>query len=117
MGTDKIEKQTKLTVWQRAFMRDQDWRKDELRTCIFWVVAAFSLATGFAFGLLGLRGLPCFIAYFAGVVVAPSMYWSNFLGIDEQDFGGKMEILNDSIGSGAAIFMLSWTGMYSLLYA
>ncbi|KAJ2181023.1 snoRNA-binding rRNA-processing protein utp10, partial [Coemansia sp. RSA 532] len=58
--------------------------------------------------VLGLRGLPCLIVYFVGVVVAPSMYWSNFLGIDEQDFGGKMEILNDSIGSGAAMFMLSW---------
>ncbi|KAJ1834044.1 hypothetical protein IWW55_003337 [Coemansia sp. RSA 2706] len=105
-----------LSVWQKAFMRDQHWRKDELRTAVFWLVAAFSLALGAALGLLGLRGLPGFVAYFVGVVVAPSVYWSNFLGVDEDDFGGKMEILNDSIGSGAAMFLLAWTGIFTLLH-
>ncbi|KAJ2158334.1 hypothetical protein GGH15_005234 [Coemansia sp. RSA 562] len=104
----KSESKPKLTLWQKAFVRDLEWRKDELRSVVFWLIAAFSLSIGSILGVLGLRGLPCLIVYFVGVVVAPSMYWSNFLGIDEQDFGGKMEILNDSIGSGAAMFMLSW---------
>ncbi|KAJ2200361.1 snoRNA-binding rRNA-processing protein utp10, partial [Coemansia sp. RSA 521] len=99
-----------------AFVRDLEWRKDELRSVVFWLIAAFSLSIGSILGVLGLRGLPCLIVYFVGVVVAPSMYWSNFLGIDEQDFGGKMEILNDSIGSGAAMFMLSWVGFYTMLH-
>ncbi|KAJ2497362.1 hypothetical protein GGH96_005171 [Coemansia sp. RSA 1972] len=112
----KSESEPKLTLWQKAFVRDLEWRKDELRSVVFWLIAAFSLSIGSVLGVVGLRGLPCLIVYFVGVVVAPSMYWTNYLGIDEQDFGGKMEILNDSIGSGAAMFMLSWVGFYTMLH-
>ncbi|KAJ1723749.1 hypothetical protein LPJ53_001917 [Coemansia erecta] len=104
------------TLWQKALTRDLEWRKDELRDVVFWIIAAFSLALGTLFGLIGLQGLPCFIAFFAGVVLVPSFYWTSFLGVDDEDFGGKMEVLGDSIGTGAAIFVLSWVGMFTLLH-
>ncbi|KAJ1733200.1 hypothetical protein LPJ61_001675 [Coemansia biformis] len=117
MGAATQATPARVPLRQRAFMRDEEWRKDELRTVVFWLISAFSLAVGSAFGLVGLRGLPCIVAYFAGVVLAPSMYWTGFLGVDEEDHGGKMEILNDSIGSGAAMFLLSWTAVYTALHA
>ncbi|KAJ2712652.1 hypothetical protein H4R19_002647 [Coemansia spiralis] len=101
----------------RAFMCDEDWRKDELRTVVFWFIAAGSLGLGCFFGLLGLRGFPCLAAYGAALVAGPPAYWTGFLGVDENDFGGKMEILNDSIGSGAAVFILAWTGVFTALHA
>ncbi|KAJ2162623.1 hypothetical protein GGF46_000496 [Coemansia sp. RSA 552] len=104
------------TLWEKAFMRTADWRKDELRLVTFWVVTAFSLSMGGLFGLCGLRGLPCIVAYFAGAVFVPSIYWASFLDVDEEDFGGKMELLNDSIGSGAAMFLISWIGMYTAIH-
>ncbi|KAJ1666899.1 hypothetical protein IW140_003317 [Coemansia sp. RSA 1813] len=106
----------KLTVWQKALSRDEDWKKDELREVVFWLVEAFSAALGLSFGILGLHGLPCFIIFFASVVAVPSVYCSSFLGIDEQDYGGKMEILGDSVGAGAATFVLAWVGLYTVLY-
>ncbi|KAJ2617296.1 hypothetical protein H4S08_000397 [Coemansia sp. RSA 1365] len=109
--------QQQLGLWQKAFIRDQSWRKDELRTVAFWTVAAFSLVLGCFFGLVNLHGLPCFIAFFAGSVAVPSIYWTSFLGVDEQDFGGKMEILGDSIGTGAAIFMLSWIALFTAIHS
>ncbi|KAJ2774913.1 hypothetical protein IWQ56_000354 [Coemansia nantahalensis] len=106
----------RLPLRQRAFMRDEDWRKDELRTVVFWLIAAASLALGGTFGLLGLRGFPCLAVYVAALVAGPPAYWTAILGVDDEDFGGKMEILNDSIGAGAAVFLLAWTGVYTALH-
>ncbi|KAJ2077856.1 hypothetical protein H4R24_004874 [Coemansia sp. RSA 988] len=111
------QQEQQLGLWEKSFLRDQSWHKDELRIVAFWTVAAFSLVLGSFFGLVGLQGLPCLIAFFAGSVGVPSIYWTSFLGVDEQDFGGKMEILGDSIGSGAAIFMLSWIGLFTAIHS
>ncbi|KAJ2699700.1 hypothetical protein FB645_005230 [Coemansia sp. IMI 203386] len=115
-GTSATTPQTSLTLWQKAFTRDLDWRKDELRDVVFWVIVLFSVSLGSVYGLLGFQGMPCFVSYFAGVVLVPSFYWSSFLGVDDEDFGGKMEVLGDSIGSGAAAFVLSWVGLFSLIH-
>ncbi|KAJ2848244.1 snoRNA-binding rRNA-processing protein utp10, partial [Coemansia erecta] len=116
MGAKSEETTQKLTVWQKAFLRDEDWKKDELREVVFWLIEAFSAALGLCFGVLGLHGLLCFIVYFASVVAVPSVYFTAFLGVDEQDYGGKMEILGDSVGAGAATFVLAWIGSYTVLY-
>ncbi|KAJ2493833.1 hypothetical protein IWW37_000219 [Coemansia sp. RSA 2050] len=114
--TDKLTSR-RVSVWEKAFLRDEEWRKEELREVVFWLIVAFSLALGLAFGIIGFRGLPCFVSFFIGVVTLPSVYWTSFLGLDEADFGGKMEILGDSVGTGAAIFVLAWVGTYTVFCA
>ncbi|KAI9502797.1 hypothetical protein GGI25_005187 [Coemansia spiralis] len=116
MGASSQETERRLTVWQKAFMRDQEWRKDELRDAVFWVISAFSLVLGLLFGVVGISGLPGFVVFFSGVVVVPSIYYASFLGVDDQDYGGKMEVLGDSVGAGAAVFVLAWTGIYTMLH-
>ncbi|KAJ2546419.1 hypothetical protein EV175_005611, partial [Coemansia sp. RSA 1933] len=115
MGAKSPETTQKLTVWQKAFLRDEDWKKDELREVVFWLVEAFAAILGLVFGVFGLHGLPGFIIFFASVVAVPSVYYTAFLGVDEQDYGGKMEILGDSIGAGAATFVLAWIGSFTVL--
>ncbi|KAJ2807695.1 hypothetical protein H4R20_001176 [Coemansia guatemalensis] len=115
-NNNNVQREQQLGLWEKAFMRDQSWRKDELRTVAFWAVATFSVVLGSFFGLVGLRGLPCFVAFFAGTVGVPSIYWTSFLGVNDEDFGGKMEILGDSMGTGAAIFMLSWIGLFTAIH-
>ncbi|KAJ2723879.1 snoRNA-binding rRNA-processing protein utp10 [Coemansia sp. Benny D115] len=112
----KQQQQPPVSLWAKALTRDQDWRKDELRDVVFWVIMVFSLGLGVFYGLLGLQGAVCFVSFFIGVAMVPSIYWTSYLGVDEQDFGGKMEILGDSIGTGAAVFVLSWVGVFNLLY-
>ncbi|KAJ2898742.1 hypothetical protein IWW38_001250 [Coemansia aciculifera] len=107
----------KLSVWEKAFMRDEDWRKDELREVVFWLIAGFSLVLGLFFGLAGFRGLPCFVSYFIGVAALPSVYWTSFLGVDDADFGGKMEVVGDSLGTGAAMFVLAWVGTFTTFHS
>ncbi|KAJ2909185.1 hypothetical protein GGI21_002135 [Coemansia aciculifera] len=107
----------KLSVWEKAFMRDEDWRKDELREVVFWLIAGFSLVLGLFFGLAGFRGLPCFVSYFIGVAALPSVYWTSFLGVDDADFGGKMEVVSDSLGTGAAMFVLAWVGTFTTFHS
>ncbi|KAI7829193.1 hypothetical protein BX661DRAFT_181531 [Kickxella alabastrina] len=110
------QKSPSPTLWTKAFTRDLDWRKDELRNVVFWVISLFSLVLGTLLGVLDFQGLPCLALYFATVVVVPSFYWNTFLGVDEEDFGGKMEILGDSLGPAAAMFVLSWVGTFSMIY-
>ncbi|KAJ1965493.1 hypothetical protein GGI12_000715 [Dipsacomyces acuminosporus] len=107
MSASTTEKK-KLTLWEKAFTRDEDWQKEELREAVFWLIAAFSVTFGLVCGVLGLRGLPCFIFFFTGAVALPSVYTANFLGLDDEDFGGKMEILGDSIGACLSMFLISW---------
>ncbi|KAJ1929917.1 Rab5-interacting [Linderina pennispora] len=105
----------KLSIWQKALLRDEEWQKDELRTLVFWIVFGFSVVLGVFYGLLSLRGLPCLIGYFIGSVAVPTIYWTNYLGVDDEDFGGKMEVLGDSIGAGFASFTLTWIGVYTAM--
>ncbi|KAI8324666.1 hypothetical protein GQ54DRAFT_316065 [Martensiomyces pterosporus] len=116
MSANAAEKKT-LTLWQKALTRDEDWHKDELRAVVFWLISAYSVFLGLFYGLLGFRGLPCFITYFVGSIALPSIYWTSYLGVDDEDFGGKMEVLGDSIGSGVAMFLLSWVGVYTMIHA
>ncbi|KAJ1999673.1 hypothetical protein GGI04_002583 [Coemansia thaxteri] len=105
------------TLWQKAFLRDAQWRKDELRALVFWLILAFSLFLGLFYGIAGFHGLPCFVSFFVAVVAVPSIYWTSFLGVDDADYGGKMELLGDSVGTGVAMFVLAWVTMYSALHA
>lgn len=106
-----------LTIWQKALLQDQEWRKDELRDLVFWVIALFSVVLGSLYGLVGFKGLPCFVSFFIGVVAVPSFFWASYLGIDDVEYGGKMEIMGDSAGTGAALFVLTWVGVYTLFHA
>ncbi|KAJ1674770.1 hypothetical protein EV182_002594, partial [Spiromyces aspiralis] len=54
--------------------------------------------------------------YLIVAVLGISIYLKNHLGIDEDEFGGKMELFSDSFGPASAAFVVSWISWYTWIH-
>ncbi|KAJ1921506.1 hypothetical protein H4219_000543 [Mycoemilia scoparia] len=117
--TEKPSQQTTkstIPLWQKALQKDQEWDKNELRTVFYWILIIGSLALGTVYGILGFKGIGSIITYFVVSVFGVSIYMTNYLGHDGEEYGGKMEIFGESFGPASAIFMVSWVSFYTWVH-
>eukprot|EP01135_Chromosphaera_perkinsii_P010940 Nk52_evm1s2290 gene=Nk52_evmTU1s2290 len=93
-----------------------EWDKDELLDVIFWIRQLLSICIGLVWGMCALRGWPAILGCGGIQIGFQIFYLGSVLQIDEEDFGGRTEILKEGGMSAFALFMLSWIISYSALH-
>eukprot|EP00180_Rhodochaete_pulchella_P000993 Plantae.Rhodophyta-Rhodochaete_pulchella.ctg182.p3 GENE.Plantae.Rhodophyta-Rhodochaete_pulchella.ctg182~~Plantae.Rhodophyta-Rhodochaete_pulchella.ctg182.p3 ORF type:complete len:114 (+),score=22.18 Plantae.Rhodophyta-Rhodochaete_pulchella.ctg182:497-838(+) len=100
----------------KAFTKNETFEKTELLDVVYWIRQGVGVLLGVLLGLIGVTGMVGFIVFaFAGLYV-PIMYYRGFLDIDEDDFGGSRGLIVEGFSASGAVFILSWTLLYSLVH-
>ncbi|TKC48309.1 hypothetical protein EI555_014551, partial [Monodon monoceros] len=102
----------KVSVWSKVLRSDAAWEdKDEFLDVIYWFRQIIAVVLGVIWGVLPLRGflgIAGFCLINAGVLY---LYFSNYLQIDEEEYGGTWELTKEGFMTSFALFMdpLSYT--------
>ncbi|XP_060253770.1 GEL complex subunit OPTI isoform X1 [Ovis aries] len=100
----------KVSVWSKVLRSDAAWEdKDEFLDVIYWFRQIIAVVLGVIWGVLPLRGflgIAGFCLINAGVLY---VYFSNYLQIDEEEYGGTWELTKEGFMTSFALFMVSVT--------
>ncbi|XP_063104476.1 GEL complex subunit OPTI isoform X1 [Cavia porcellus] len=96
----------KVSVWSKVLRSDAAWEdKDEFLDVIYWFRQIIAVVLGVIWGVLPLRGflgIAGFCLINAGVLY---LYFSNYLQIDEEEYGGTWELTKEGFMTSFALFM------------
>lgn len=90
--------------------------KDEFLDVIYWFRQIIAVVLGVIWGVLPLRGflgIAGFCLINAGVLY---LYFSNYLQIDEEEYGGTWELTKEGFMTSFALFMVIWIIFYTAIH-
>uniref|UniRef100_A0A8D0VXM5 RAB5 interacting factor n=1 Tax=Sus scrofa TaxID=9823 RepID=A0A8D0VXM5_PIG len=107
----------KVSVWSKVLRSDAAWEdKDEFLDVIYWFRQIIAVVLGVIWGVLPLRGflgIAGFCLINAGVLY---LYFSNYLQIDEEEYGGTWELTKEGFMTSFALFMVIWIIFYTAIH-
>ncbi|XP_040837462.1 respirasome Complex Assembly Factor 1 isoform X1 [Ochotona curzoniae] len=105
----------RVSVWSKVLRSDAAWEdKDEFLDVIYWFRQIIAVVLGVIWGVLPLRGflgIAGFCLINAGVLY---LYFSNYLQIDEEEYGGTWELTKEGFMTSFALFMVCDVAVLSL---
>mmetsp|Transcript_8290 Transcript_8290/g.16838 ORF Transcript_8290/g.16838 Transcript_8290/m.16838 type:complete len:125 (+) Transcript_8290:178-552(+) len=90
---------------------------DELLDIVYWMRQGIGLVMGVLLGLVGWTGFTGFIVFGLATAWIPVRYYRDFLGIDEDDFGGSKGLVAEGTYPSLAVFVLCWMTIYGFLHS
>eukprot|EP01100_Stratorugosa_tubuloviscum_P002413 TRINITY_DN1560_c1_g1_i1.p1 TRINITY_DN1560_c1_g1~~TRINITY_DN1560_c1_g1_i1.p1 ORF type:complete len:124 (-),score=47.24 TRINITY_DN1560_c1_g1_i1:103-474(-) len=108
------EKTIKESLWVKAFSRDVDWSKEELLDVVHWVRQFVSIMIGIIWGFSQLKGIAAMASYFVANIGIIFIYYSRFLGVDDDLIVGRWPLIQEGLASGFASFMITWITTFNL---
>ncbi|ELW69614.1 hypothetical protein TREES_T100008655 [Tupaia chinensis] len=90
--------------------------QDEFLDVIYWFRQIIAVVLGVIWGVLPLRGflgIAGFCLINAGVLY---LYFSNYLQIDEEEYGGTWELTKEGFMTSFALFMVIWIIFYTAIH-
>eukprot|EP00195_Chlamydomonas_chlamydogama_P011935 CAMPEP_0202891556 /NCGR_PEP_ID=MMETSP1392-20130828/1588_1 /ASSEMBLY_ACC=CAM_ASM_000868 /TAXON_ID=225041 /ORGANISM="Chlamydomonas chlamydogama, Strain SAG 11-48b" /LENGTH=105 /DNA_ID=CAMNT_0049575345 /DNA_START=45 /DNA_END=359 /DNA_ORIENTATION=+ len=99
---------TPLIVKLLAGNQDESWTQDEVYDAVHWWKQLVAFIIGAVFGMVPYTGLLALGLFGAIFVFTSIIFYKSHLKIDEEEFGGHGELLNDGLGFHLGMFMLSW---------
>ncbi|XP_033755485.1 uncharacterized protein RAB5IF homolog [Pecten maximus] len=107
-----------MATFSKAFVAEAAWNdKDEFLDVIYWMRQIIGMILGLIWGLFPLKGLLGLVIFFAincGVIY---LYYGSFQKVDDEDYGGPMEILKEGLMTSFSTFLVTWIILYSSLYS
>ncbi|KAJ1961473.1 hypothetical protein IWQ62_003853 [Dispira parvispora] len=114
--TGSVATDPQISKFEKAFCRDARWEKTELQDVVFWFLVIISSILGLVWGCLGLTGYLGFMSYIGASFAASVYYYSTFLGIDEEEYGGKSALLQEAYTSALGSFLFTWIFSYTFVH-
>mmetsp|Transcript_34576 Transcript_34576/g.87450 ORF Transcript_34576/g.87450 Transcript_34576/m.87450 type:complete len:127 (-) Transcript_34576:1732-2112(-) len=96
---------------------DATWKKDELMNVLFTLKIVVAIGFGCMCGLLPITGWPAFVGYIVTSMVFTLGFYQSYLQIDEEEFGGHGELLNEGQAMGLGAFALCWILLYTEVHS
>lgn len=118
MSSDVITKKSHFSICLEKIVQrgDAKWEKEELLDVLYWWRQIFGLLCGVIWGIVPLLGLISFFLYIVVAIGATVMFYRSFLSIDEDDFGGFSELIQEGFPTSTALFILTWVCIFSSFY-
>lgn len=105
------------SIWTKVTQAgDVVWEKDELLDVLYWWRQLIGLILGFVWGVIPMGGWISFVCYLGIAVAFTVMFYRSYLRIDEEEFGGFSELIQEGFGPSTALFMLTWVCTFSSIY-
>eukprot|EP00741_Cyanophora_paradoxa_P024448 tig00022075_g23605.t1 len=99
----------------KALQRNQTWGKDELLDVVYWFRQIVGVVLGIAFGIAGVQGALGNIGFWVLSTVSGLVYYALYLGIDEEDFGGRWKLMQEGAMPAYASFLTLWILVHTAL--
>ncbi|XP_074646654.1 GEL complex subunit OPTI-like [Tubulanus polymorphus] len=102
----------------KALTAESDWSdKDELLDVIYWMRQIIGVIIGLVWGILPMKGVLAIILFFLINAAIVYFYFNSFQKLDEEEYGGILEILKEGLMTSFASFIVTWIILYSALHA
>eukprot|EP00249_Psilotum_nudum_P011087 c22960_g1_i1 orf=379-780(+) len=95
---------------------DANRDKEQLCDALHWIRQAIALFCGVLWGAIPLVGgiwLVLFLVFSSGVIYGYYMY---ILKIEEEEYGGHGNLLQEGLFASVTLFLLAWILVYSLVH-
>jgi len=109
------DNQIKVSNWIKPFKSGLEWEKDEILELIHWVRQILAIVIGFIWGLVPFKGVVGILSFISLNALISFLYYSKFLGIDDEEFG-RFDLLQEGFVTSFALFMVIWTVTYNMVY-
>ncbi|KAL1518280.1 hypothetical protein ABEB36_001924 [Hypothenemus hampei] len=107
----------KTSVWSRAFTANSEWLdKEEFLDVIYWIRQVLGVILGVVWGVLPLKGFFGLALFIVINAVVLYLYYSNFQGVDEEEYGGPWELTKEGFITSFAGFLVTWIIIYTGLH-
>ncbi|KAI3381571.1 hypothetical protein SNEBB_008730 [Seison nebaliae] len=101
-------------IWKGILTKQYDWKdKDDFLDSVYWGRQLMALITGIIWGFLPLVGYIGILLFIAVNIVTITIYTKFFQRVNDEDYGGMLEIFKEGMGACIAIFMLSWISSFT----
>jgi len=112
------DQRTDLSVFKRALISNSVWDdKDEFLDVIYWMRQVVALFNGIAWGFIPVQGLLGLILFLIINCAVVFVYSSKFQQVDEEDYGGPLEIAKEGLFTAFAVFLVSWITIFTSFYS
>ncbi|CAG5131078.1 unnamed protein product [Candidula unifasciata] len=106
------------SLLSKALTPEFDWSdKDEFLDVIYWMRQIMGLLLGLVWGLIPLKGLLALALFLLVNVAIVYVYYNTFQKVDEETYGGTMEILKEGLMTSFSSFLVAWIILYSALHS
>mmetsp|Transcript_34610 Transcript_34610/g.80941 ORF Transcript_34610/g.80941 Transcript_34610/m.80941 type:complete len:121 (-) Transcript_34610:68-430(-) len=103
-----------LEILAKVTRRDEDWQKSEILEAVHWFRQFQGLVLGILFGLIPIEGYVGNVAFLIVNSVLPLIFVTSWLGCDEDDFGGRVELIKESMSAAYLSFAFWWVVTYTV---
>ncbi|ELT88847.1 hypothetical protein CAPTEDRAFT_99150, partial [Capitella teleta] len=90
--------------------------QDEFLDVIYWLRQILGLLCGIVWGIIPFSGIAGLLIFFAFNALVVYVYMNSFQKVDEEEYGGMMEILKEGLMTSFATFLVAWIILYSALH-
>ncbi|XP_067950181.1 GEL complex subunit OPTI-like [Watersipora subatra] len=99
---------------KKTLTAESSWNdKDDFLDAIYWLRQVLSLVFGILWGFLLVQGFIGLVTFLLTNCFLVYLYTTTFQNVDEEDYGGMVEILKEGMMSSFATFLVSWIIVYS----
>eukprot|EP00274_Cyanoptyche_gloeocystis_P002465 CAMPEP_0196652302 /NCGR_PEP_ID=MMETSP1086-20130531/1534_1 /TAXON_ID=77921 /ORGANISM="Cyanoptyche gloeocystis , Strain SAG4.97" /LENGTH=123 /DNA_ID=CAMNT_0041982763 /DNA_START=33 /DNA_END=404 /DNA_ORIENTATION=- len=113
----KTDEPDELPKWRKALTRNSEWEKNDLADAVGWFRQILALMCGLIWGIIPIKGAIGILSFLGVNVASTFVYYSQFLGVDEEDvMGSRWVLLQEDLFPSFATFLLLWTLMHTFLY-
>jgi len=112
----QVDGDVSVFTYSKLLNPNADWDRDQLGDVLHWVRQAIAVVCGIVWGAIPLTGvvwLILFIALSTGLVYG---YYSLYLKVDHEEFGGHETLLQEGMFASMTLFLLAWILVYSVFH-
>ena len=105
-------------MFRRAATRGGNWNTatfKEFPQVLYWLRSCLGLIIGIAWAVLKMEGQIGLISYVAASSLVIFLYYNTYVEADVQDFG-QFELITSGFMPALAIFVLTWSILYTALH-
>ncbi|CAG5136043.1 unnamed protein product [Candidula unifasciata] len=102
----------------KAMTPEFQWSdKDEFLDVIYWMRQIMGIVLGLIWGIIPLKGFLGLALFLLVNVAIVYIYYNSFQKVEEEEYGGAVEILKEGLMTSFSSFLVAWIILYSALHS
>jgi len=97
----------------KALFGDDNWDEECLCKIVYWFKHVVAVVFGLSCGILGITGATGILGFLFASNFGAIHYYSGYLGVDDEEFGGKSKFINEGLMPSFSLFLLIWIYFYT----
>ncbi|GAX84572.1 hypothetical protein CEUSTIGMA_g11993.t1 [Chlamydomonas eustigma] len=106
---------TSDSIWTKLLYSSDSfrWDKEELMDVLHWWKQILGAAVGIMCGVVPFVHLSGFLVFLGVVIPLTMMFYQSYLRVDQEEYGGHLELIVDGLPFAFGTFLLVWILVYN----